>query len=106
MKDHAFGISMAFRHEKNFNKIMKLKNTNLIYPIYYCNNGIIKAINFTEGNNIFITGDCSLIKVLNIEDQNITFSLIKDFIFEEILDYKLFISKNFDEIKKIIIIIV
>lgn len=106
LKNLAFGISTVFRHEKNSRQKKNLKNAKIISPFYYCDNGIIKKIEFEESNNILTGEDGILIDSLITEKREIIMSLAKDFIYGELLDYRLFIQKDFTElINKINIII-
>ena len=105
LKDHAFGISVVFRHEKKSHQKKNLKNSKIISPFYYCDNGDIKVIKFEGEKNVFTGEDGILIESLIIEDQEVIMSLAKDFIYGELLDYRLFISKDFVELKNKIHII-
>lgn len=100
LKHHAFGISMVFRHEKNSHQKKNLKSAYLISPFYYCDNGNVKEIKFEQEKSFFTGEDGILIESLIIDDQTIIMSLAKDFIYGDLLDYKLFIAKDFDELKK------
>ena len=88
---------MIFRHELNSYKKKNLKNKLNSSPIYYCDDGEIKKIPSTKDNG-FKDEDGMIIELLIMEDQNKILSLIKDFIYGELLDYKLFIQKDFKEL--------
>ena len=100
LKHHAFGISMVLRHVKNSHQKKNLKSSYLISPFYYCDNGNVKEIKFEQEKAFFTGENGNLIESLIIDDQTIIMSLAKDFIFGDLLDYKLFIAKDFDELKK------
>ena len=98
LKNHAFGISIVFRHEKNSHQKKNLKNGNVRSPFYYCNNGKIKEIKYLEEGNILTGEDGILIESLITEDRELIISLTKDFIYGELLDCKLLIVKDFSEL--------
>ncbi len=91
-KDHAFGISMILRHESNSKK-------EKYSPIYYCDNGETKEIRYKE-NNIFKGEDGLMIESLILDDLNLIISLVKDFIYGNLLEVKYFIGKDFSELEK------
>ncbi len=100
LKNHAFGILVVFRHENNSPQKNNLKNSHLVSPFYYCDNGEIKVIRVEGENNVFTGEDGILIEKLIIEDHQIIMSLAKDFIYGELLDYQLFIKEDFSELKE------
>ena len=91
-KHHAFGISMILRHESNSKK-------EKYSPIYYCDNGETKEIRYKE-NNIFKGEDGLMIESLILDDLNLIISLVKDFIYGNLLEVKYFIGKDFSEFEK------
>ena len=100
LKNYAFGISMIFRHEKNSHPNKNLKNTKVVSPIFYCDNGERKKLIFEDKIKNKLTGvDGILIESLIINNKEIIISLAKDFIYGELLDYKLFIEKDFSKLK-------
>ena len=96
-KSHAFGISIVFRHESNSHKKKNLKNKLIESPIYYCDDGEIKKLIYSNDGGLK-GEDGVMIESLIIDDQSIIISLAKDFIYGELLDYKLFIGKDFTEL--------
>ena len=86
-KHHAFGISMVLRHESNSHKKKNLKNQFIFSPIYYCINGKTKKYIYKKNRG----EDGIIIENIITEDQTIINSLIKDFIYGELLDINLFI---------------
>ena len=92
-KHHAFSISMVLRHESNTHKKKNLKNQFIFSPIYYCINGETKKYIYKDNNG----EDGIIIENIILEDQIIINSLIKDFIYGELLDVNLFIQKDFSE---------
>ena len=98
LKNHAFGISIVFRHEKNSHQKKNLKNGNIRSPFYYCNNGKIKETKYLEEGNILTGEDGILIESLITEDRERIISLTKDFIYGELLDFRLLIVKDFSEL--------
>ena len=91
-KHHAFGISMILRHESNSKK-------KKYSPIYYCDNGETKEIRNKE-NNIFKGEDGLMIESLILDEPNLIISLVKDFIYGNLLEVKYFIGKDFSELEK------
>ena len=98
LNNHAFGISMVNRHEKNSHQKKNLKNDSLPLRFNYCDNGEKKTIIVKNRNNKFTGEDGVLVETL-IGKQNFILSLAKDFIYGELLDYRLFIQKDFEELK-------
>ena len=99
LKDCAFGISIVLRHENNSHKKKNLNNCYIISPIYYCDNGeaieLKKEISKKDGGE-----DGNIIECLIIKNQETIISLARDFIYGELLDFKLFIQKDFTELMK------
>ena len=99
LKDCAFGISIVLRHENNSHKKKNLNNCYIISPIYYCDNGeaieLKKEISKKDGGEDGIIIECLIIK-----NQETIISLARDFIYGELLDFKLFIQKDFTELMK------
>ena len=91
---HAFGISMVFRHESNSHIKKNLKNKLTSFPLYYCDDGEIKEIQYKE-NDVLKGEDGVMIGSLISENREIIISLAKDFIYGELLDSKYFIETNF-----------
>ena len=102
LKDHAFGVSIILRHEKNSHQKKNLKSGHIISPCFYCDNGETKKICFKNDDNRITGEDGILIESLIIENHEVIISLAKDFIYGELLDYRLFIGKDFNELKKLI----
>lgn len=92
-KHHAFSLSMVLRHESNSHKKKNLKNQFIFSPIYYCINGETKKYIYKDNSG----EDGIIIENIILEDQIIINSLIKDFIYGELLDVNLFIQKDFSE---------
>ena len=90
-KHHAFSISMILRHESNSHEKKNLKNQFIFSPIYYCLNGKEKKYIYKDNKG----EDGIIIENMIIENQTIINSLIKDFIYGELLDISLFIQKDF-----------
>ena len=98
LKNHSFGVSIVFRHERNSHQKKNLKSSKITSPRYYCNNGIIKKIDYLEDGNVLVGEDGNLIESLIIEDRTMILSLAKDFIYGELFDIKYFIGDNFSEL--------
>ena len=97
LKNCAFGISIVLRHENNSHKKKNLNNNGIESPLYYFEDG--KVINLKDNNPDIIKGeDGIVIESLMTKDQKIIISLAKDFIYGELLNYKLFIQKDFSEL--------
>ena len=99
LNNHAFGISVVNRHEKNLYLKNNFKNEHLPLSFNYCDNGEKKTIYIKNRYNEFKGEDSILVEAL-IENQGFILSLTKDFIYGELLDYRLFIAKDFEELKK------
>ena len=98
LKNCAFGISIILMHEFNSLK-NNLINKEIDSPLYYCEDG--KLINITKKISLINKGeDRNIIESLMTKDHTIIFSLVKDFKYGELLDYNLFIQKNFSELLK------
>ena len=91
-------MSIVFRHERNSHQKKNLKSSKITSPRYYCNNGIIKKIDYLEDGNVLVGEDGILIESLIIEDRTMILSLAKDFIYGELFDIKYFIGDNFSEL--------
>ena len=98
-KNYAMPISMEFRHEKNGHMKKSLKNKHLHSPILYLKNGKVNTLIYKELNNIKIGESGKIIEKCINEDPNIIRELKLVKIYGEILDYKLFIKKDFNELK-------
>ena len=78
-------------------KKKNLNNNGIESPLYYFEDG--KVINLKDNNPDIIKGeDGIVIESLMTKDQKIIISLAKDFIYGELLNYKLFIQKDFSEL--------
>ena len=97
LRNHSFGVSIIFRHEKNSHQKKNLKSDKISSPQFYCNFGKIKKINYLEGNR-FVGEDGILIESLITENRKIILSLAKDFIYGELFDIKYFIANDFSEL--------
>ena len=91
---HAFGISMVFRHESNSHIKKNLKNKLISSPLYYCDDGEIKEIQYKESDELKGI-DGAMIESLISENREIIISLVKDFIYGELFNSKYFIGKSF-----------
>ena len=97
LKNCAFGISMVLRHENNSHKKKNVNNKRIASPLYYCEDG--KAINITNTNSKIKKGeDGIVIESLITKDYTMIISLAKDFIYGELLNYRLFVQKDFSEL--------
>jgi hypothetical protein len=96
LKNHAFAVSMEFRHENTHQK-KNHKNGNILSPIYYFDHEGIKFIDYKK-NGENLGEDGKLIESLIDNKENI-FSLQTDIIYGNLLDYNFFIDKNFDKLK-------
>ena len=94
-KDSAFSISMEFRHEKNSHQKKNIRNRFEDSPIYYCDNGNIKKILYFNEKNKNIGEDGKLVESFINSDPNVIRILKEKKIFGELLDYSLFIQKDF-----------
>ena len=97
LKNGAFGISIVLRHENNSHKKKNLNNKFINSPLYYCEDG--NAINIINNiSNLKGGEDGIIIESLITRDQKTIISLAKDFIYGELLDYRLFVQKDFSEL--------
>ena len=94
-KDSAFSISMEFRHEKNSHQKKNIRNRFENSPIYYCDNGNIKKLIYFNEKNQNVGEDGKLVESFINSDPNIIRILKDKKIFGELLDYYLFIQKDF-----------
>ena len=93
----AFGITIVLRHENICHKNKNLNNNLTHSPLFYCDNG--ETIKITDNNPLIKNGEDGItIESLITKDQSIIISLAKDFIYGELLDYQLFIQKDFSEL--------
>jgi hypothetical protein len=99
LKNHAFAISMEFRHENNSHHKKYQKNINIVSPIYYFDKTEIKSINYLKNGKIQ-GEDGRLIENFIDEDREVILSLQGDIIYGDLLDYNLFIQKDFSELKE------
>lgn len=99
LKNHAFAISMEFRHENNSHHKKYQKNINIISPIYYFDKTEIKEINYSKNGKIQ-GEDGRLIENFIDEDRDVILSLQGDIIYGDLLNYKLFIQKDFTALKE------
>ena len=97
LKNLAFGVTIVLRHENNSHKKKNNKNKLFPSPLYYCENGIAVSI-VNEKFEIYKGEDGIAIESLITRDQTIIISLARDFIYGELLDYRLFIQKDFNEL--------
>ena len=95
LKNAAFGISIVLRQKNNSKK--NLNNKYINSPLYYCEDGI--AINIKNNiSNLKGGEDGIIIESLITKDQKTFISLAKDFIYGELLDFRLFVQKDFSEL--------
>ena len=99
LKNHAFAVSMEFRHENNSHQKKNQKNRHITSPIYYFDKAEIKKIEYLKNNKIQ-GEDGRLIEAFIDDDRERISSLQADIIYGNLLDIKLFIQSNFDELKK------
>ena len=87
-------------HENNSHKKINLNNCYIDSPpLYYCDDG--EAIELTEEISKKKFGeDGILIECLITKEQDTIISLTRDFIYGELLDFRLFIQKDFTELLK------
>ena len=98
-KNLAFSISMEFRHEKNSHQKKNIRNRFEFSPVYYYDNGEIKKLINNNENNINVGEDGSLVESFIDNNTNIIKILKEKKIFGELLDYNLFIQKDFNLLK-------
>ena len=99
LKNVAFGVTIVLRHENNSHKKKNKRNKRFPSPLYYCDNGV--AMNITNKEfEIYKGEDGIVIESLITRDQSIIISLARDFIYGDLLDYRLFIQNNFNELLK------
>ena len=99
LNDCAFGISIFLLYENNSHKSKNLNNRNISTPLYYCEKG--EAVNIKlKDSKLEKSEDEIKIESLIKKNQNIIISLAKDFIYGKLLDYRLFIQKDFSELNK------
>ena len=99
LKNHAFSLSMEFRHENISHCKKNQKNKNITSPLYYFDKENIKKIKF-EKNKKNQGEDGRLIEALIDENRDNINSLQGDIIYGDLLDINLFIQKDFEELKK------
>ena len=97
LKNNAFGVTIVLRHENNSHRKKNNKNKIFPSPLYYCENGVPVSI-INEKFQIYEGEDGIAIESLITRDQTIIISLARDFIYGELLDYRLFIQKDFNEL--------
>ena len=97
-KNYAFPLCIEFKHEKG-HMARSHKNKFIDSPILFFKNGEIANFVYHDKNGI--KGESvRLIESFIDEDRNLIKELKLVKIYGEILDYKLFIGKDFDELKK------
>ena len=99
LKNHAFTVSMVFRHENNSHEKKNQKNREIISPIYYFDGDEIKKILYRK-NGTMQGEDGRLIEAFIDEDRDIILSLQGDIIYGELLDFNLFIQEDFSLLKQ------
>lgn len=104
LNNHAFAISMEFRHENNCHQKKSQKNKRTLSPMYYFDREKIKKIEYVK-NGKPQGEDGRLIEALIDEDRDLILSLQTDIIYGDLLDIKLFTQKDFVELKNNINII-
>ena len=98
-KNYAMPISMEFRHEKNGHMKKSLKNKNEGSPVLYLKEGKIVE-NIYKKINGKSKGESGRIIESFIDDDQMKIIELKEVkIFGELLDYKLFVKKDFIELK-------
>ena len=95
-KGKTFGISIVFRYEKNSHQKKNLKNRDIDSPMNFCDNGENKQIIVKNKKRKNSGEDGLIIESFLTGNREILISLAKDFIYGELLDYHLFISKDFE----------
>ena len=90
-------MTIVLRHENNSHRKKNNKNKIFPSPLYYCENGVPVSI-INEKFQIYEGEDGIAIESLITRDQTIIISLARDFIYGELLDYRLFIQKDFNEL--------
>jgi len=99
LKNHAFAVSMEFRHENNSHRKKNQKNKGITSPVWYFDIDKIKKIEYM--NNDIIQGeDGRLIEAFIDEDRDVILSLQTDIIYGDLLDYNLFIQEDFSLLKE------
>ena len=98
LKNYAFPISLENRHENNSHQKRHLKSFIVNSPTLYCKDGKVMEYNY-KGKNCGEDG--RIIEKFIDEDEYNIYELKKLKIFGELLDYKLFIQKDFKEFHKI-----
>jgi len=99
LKNHAFAITMEFRHENNGHQKKNQKNKRALSPMYYFDKEKIKKIEYIK-NGKEQGEDGRLIENLIDEDRNVILSLQADIIYGDLLDVNLFIKSDFKELKE------
>ena len=95
LKNHAFAVSMEFRHENNSNQ----KNKGIISPIFYFDEDNIKKIEYIKNGRIQ-GEDGRLIEAFIDEDRDAILSLQGDIIYGDLLDFALFVQEDFSLLKE------
>ena len=98
LKNHAFSLSMEFRHENNTHQKKNQKNIHIVSPMYYFDKMEIKIIQYKKNGKIQ-GEDGQFIENLIDENRDVIISLQGDIIYGELLDYNLFIQKDFNLLK-------
>ena len=99
LKNHAFSVSMEFRHENNSHHKKNQKNRRIASPIYYFDKRDTKKIEYLKNNNIQ-GEDGRLIEAFIDENRENIISLHADIIYGDLLDINLFIQRDFKELKE------
>ena len=99
LKNHAFAVSMELRHKNNFYHKKNQKNSNIRSPIYYIDKTEIKSIEYKK-DEIIQGEDGRFIEAYIDENREFISDLKYYIIYGELLDYKLFIKEDFNELKE------
>ena len=99
LRNHAFSLSMEFRHENNSHQKKNQKNIHITSPIFYFDKSDIKKIEFLKNNQIQ-GEDGRLIEALIDESRDIILSLQTDIIYGDLLNINYFIQSDFKELKE------
>mgnify|MGYP006873030020 CR=1 FL=1 len=99
LKNHAFSISMEFRHENNGHYKKNKKDKRTSSPIYYFDKEKIKKIEYAK-NGVKQGEDGSLIEALIDENRDAILSLQNDIFYGSLLDVNLFIKSDFKQLKQ------
>ena len=97
-KNYALSISMEFRHEKNGHQKISRKNLGMYSPINFVRDFKFEKEEFKLDNGIIKGESGQMIESFITPVKSIIRDLKKGLIYGDLLNYKLFIDNNFDDL--------